>query len=124
ALAGGLAVGLVPIVAHNLTAPPEHRSLAVYASLGGAGTASWGDRWYGGVLFGVPMGTSLCEPSRCEPWQMWWAVAYPILLVAAGALAVRALRRARDLHPNATPQVVAATTPADAATSATPAAAR
>ena len=121
ALAGGLAVGLVPIVAHNLTAPPEHRSLAVYTSLGGTEEASWGDRWYGGVLFGVPMGTGLCEPGRCEPWQMWWGVAYPVLLVAAGTLAVRALRRAGDLAP-----AVAATIPAgaEAATTAAPAAAR
>lgn len=101
ALAGGLAVGLVPFVAHNLTAPPERRSLTVYTSLGTPEVASWGDRWHGGVLLGVPMGTGLCDPGRCEPWQMWWAVAYPILLAAAGALAVWALRRLRTLAPAA-----------------------
>lgn len=94
ALAGGLVAGLVPIVAHNLTAAPEHRSLAVYASLGGGAAASWADRWYGGVLFGLPMGTGLCAPGRCAPWQLWWGVAYPVLLVVAGVLAARALRQA------------------------------
>lgn len=112
ALVGGLAVGLVPIVAHNLTAAPEHRSLAVYASLGGGEAASWADRWYGGLLFGVPMGTGLCEPSRCEPWQLWWGVAYPILLVAAGALALRALRRARRRSPAADPALLGLAGPA------------
>ncbi|MEV4755365.1 hypothetical protein AB0J86_09660 [Micromonospora sp. NPDC049559] len=94
AFAGGLLVGLVPIVAHNLTAAPEHRSLAIYANLSGGAAASWADRLYGGVLFGLPMGTGACLPGRCEPWQLWWGAAYPVLLVAAGVLAVRALRRA------------------------------
>jgi hypothetical protein len=93
ALGVGVIVGLVPVIVHNLTAAPQHRSLAAYAHLG-AGAAAWGDRLYGGVLFGLPMGTGMCAPSRCEPWQMWWGVAYPALLVAAGVLAWRALRRA------------------------------
>jgi hypothetical protein len=93
ALGAGLLIGLLPIVLHNLTAAPEHRSLAIYSSLRG-GAASLGDRLYGGVLFGVPMGTGLCAPSRCESWQLWWGVAYPVLLFAAGVLAARALWRA------------------------------
>ncbi|MFI6760731.1 hypothetical protein ACIBF5_16520 [Micromonospora sp. NPDC050417] len=93
-LGGGLLVGLVPIVAHNLTAAPEHRSLAVYATLGGDDVASWADRLYGGVLFGLPMGTGFCAPGRCASWQLWWGVAYPVLLVVAGVLAVRAVRAA------------------------------
>ncbi|MEV0607100.1 hypothetical protein AB0I61_12105 [Polymorphospora rubra] len=92
ALAGGLLVGLVPIVAHNLTAAPEHRSLAVYANLSGA-DASWPDRLFGGVLFGLPMGTGFCPPGRCEPWQLWWGLLVPVLLVVAGVLAWRGLRR-------------------------------
>ncbi|MGX7670523.1 hypothetical protein [Plantactinospora sp. DSM 117369] len=96
ALGTGLAVGLVPIVAHNLTAAPEHRSLAVYAGLGGGGAGSWPERLYGGVLLGLPMGTGLCPPGRCAPWQLWWGVAYPVLLAVAAALAWRALRRATD----------------------------
>ncbi|MBB4957627.1 ArnT family glycosyltransferase [Micromonospora polyrhachis] len=94
ALVGGLLVGLIPIVLHNLIAAPEHRSLAIYANLSGGADASWPDRLYGGLLFGLPMSGGLCAPSQCAPWQMWWGVAYPILLVAAGVLAVRGLRRA------------------------------
>ncbi|GAB3153681.1 hypothetical protein GCM10027290_46940 [Micromonospora sonneratiae] len=94
ALGVGLLIGLVPIVVHNLTAAPENRSLAIYANLSGGAVASWPDRLFGGVLFGLPMSGGLCSPGRCEPWQMWWGIAYPILLVAAGVLAVRALRRA------------------------------
>ncbi|MGI5144971.1 hypothetical protein ACQEVC_00995 [Plantactinospora sp. CA-294935] len=95
ALGAGLAVGLVPIVAHNLTAAPEHRSLAVYAGLGG-GAGSWPERLYGGVLLGLPMGTGLCPPGRCAPWQLWWGVGYPVLLAVAAVLAWRALRQATD----------------------------
>ncbi|MFK3980129.1 ArnT family glycosyltransferase [Micromonospora sp. NPDC050397] len=98
ALGGGLLAGLVPIVAHNLTAAPAHRSLAVYATLGGDTTASWADRLHGGVLFGVPMGTGLCEPGRCAPWQLWWGAVYPVLLLLAGVLAVRALRAATGVE--------------------------
>ncbi|RKR90621.1 hypothetical protein BDK92_4999 [Micromonospora pisi] len=94
ALGGGLLVGLVPIVAHNLTAAPEHRSLAVYATLGGDAVVSWADRLHGGVLFGLSMGTGFCAPGRCASWQLWWGVAYPVLLVVAGVLAVRAVRAA------------------------------
>ncbi|WP_326560551.1 hypothetical protein [Micromonospora sp. NBC_01796] len=92
ALGGGLLAGLVPIVAHNLTAAPENRSLASYATLGGDPGASWPDRLHGGILFGLPMGTGFCAPGRCAPWQLWWGVVGPILLVVAGVLAVRALR--------------------------------
>ncbi|MEV7226582.1 hypothetical protein AB0M79_06095 [Polymorphospora sp. NPDC051019] len=94
ALAAGLVVGLVPIVVHNLTAAPEHRSLAVYANLSGGVDASWPDRLFGGVLFGLPMGTGLCDPGRCAPWQLLWGVPAPVLLVVAGVLAWRGLRRA------------------------------
>ncbi|ROT32511.1 hypothetical protein [Micromonospora sp. HM5-17] len=93
ALGVGLLVGLVPIVAHNLTAAPEHRSLAVYATLTSGAPAPWADRLSGGVLFGVPMATGLCDPGRCAPWQQWWGAAYPVLLVVAALLAGRALRR-------------------------------
>lgn len=91
ALAAGLAVGLLPIVAHNLTAAPEHRSLAVYRQLGGGEAGAWADRLHGGVLFGLPMGTGFCAPGRCADWQLWWGVAAPLLLVVAGLLALRAL---------------------------------
>ncbi|MFI6824060.1 hypothetical protein ACIBJE_24440 [Micromonospora sp. NPDC050187] len=91
ALAAGLVVGLLPIVAHNLTAAPEHRSLAAYRQLGGGTPGDWVDRLHGGVLFGLPMGTGFCPPGRCADWQLWWGVAAPLLLAVAGLLALRAL---------------------------------
>lgn len=98
ALGGGLLAGLVPIVVHNLTAAPAHRSLAIYATLGGDTAASWADRLYNGVLFGLPMGTGLCAPGRCAPWQLWWGAAYPVLLILAGVLAARALWAASGIE--------------------------
>jgi hypothetical protein len=53
-----------------------------------------GERLYGGVLLGVPMGTGLCSPGRCEPGQLWWGAAYPVLLILAAVLAARGLRAA------------------------------
>lgn len=91
ALAGGLAVGLLPIVAHNLTAAPEHRSLAVYGQLGGGAVTDWADRLHGGVLLGLPMGMGLCGPGHCTGWQLWWGLAAPLLLGAATLAALRAL---------------------------------
>jgi hypothetical protein len=40
------------------------------------------------------MGTGMCAPSLCTPWQLWWGVALPVLLGVAGVAAVRALRDA------------------------------
>ncbi|SCL34237.1 hypothetical protein GA0074692_3780 [Micromonospora pallida] len=91
ALAAGLVVGLLPIVAHNLTAAPEHRSLAVYRQLSGSTPGAWADRLHGGVLFGLPIGTGFCAPGRCAGWQLWWGVVAPTLLLVAGLLALRAL---------------------------------
>ncbi|MFC6017593.1 hypothetical protein ACFP2T_15425 [Plantactinospora solaniradicis] len=94
ALGTGLLVGLIPIGWHNLTTAPENRSLAIYDVLNGEVVTSWYDRFSGGVLFGVPMGTGLCPPERCASWQLWWGLAYPVLLVAAVLLASCALFRA------------------------------
>src|SRR5262249_35148290 len=27
--------------------------------------------FYDGVIFGVPLGTGMCAPDGCAPWQMW-----------------------------------------------------
>ncbi|MBE1487678.1 hypothetical protein [Plantactinospora soyae] len=94
ALLAGLLAGLVPIGWHNLTTAPENRSLAIYDVLNGEVLTSWYDRLSGGILFGVPMGTGLCPPERCASWQLWWGLAYPVLLVAAALLAAWALCRA------------------------------
>ncbi|HEX6497751.1 MAG TPA: hypothetical protein VF054_01815 [Micromonosporaceae bacterium] len=93
ALLAGLLLGAAPVLGYNLGAAPGHDSISVFLRLnGGDGDPSLGARLYGGVLFGVPMGTGLCSPSRCAPWQLWWGVGYPVLLVAALVLAIRAVR--------------------------------
>ena len=93
--AGGVLVGAAPLVIHHLTRPLSESSISAYLRLAdSAADGSIADHLYGGVLFGIPMGSGLCSPSRCEPWQMWWGAAYPVLLAVAVALAVRALRQA------------------------------
>lgn len=100
ALLGGGLLGAGPLLAHNLTAPWEQNSINVLLVLnGGAGGTSLGQRLDGAVLFGVPMGTGLCSPATCSTWQLWWGWCYPVLLVAAGVLAVRAIRRANSATP-------------------------
>jgi hypothetical protein len=80
-------VGAAPLLVHLRDA------LSEFLLLNGGGT---GFHAYGGVLFGVPMGLGMCSPGGCAPWQMWWGVVYPLLLVAAAVLGVRALRAVRD----------------------------
>lgn len=96
ALGLGMLVGAGPLIVYNATAPLRDNSLSVFLGLNGGADASWADRLYGGMLFGLPMGTGLCAPGRCAPWQLWWGLVWPILLVAAGLLAWRALRGATE----------------------------
>lgn len=96
ALLVGVLAGAAPIIGHNLVAIPRNTSLQVFLQLQQAGSAAPAiDRWHGAVLLGVPLATGACDPSRCAPWQQWWAVAFPLLLVAAGVLAGLGLRRAQ-----------------------------
>jgi 4-amino-4-deoxy-L-arabinose transferase-like glycosyltransferase len=85
--AGAAVVGAAPLLVHLGDSLPE------YLRLNQGGT---GFHPYGGVLFGIPMGLGMCLPGDCAPWQMWWGVAVPILLVGAGVLGVRAYRSAED----------------------------
>jgi hypothetical protein len=91
-LAGTLLLGALPAVIYNLTAAPGEDSLSVFFRLRSGPPVPMGERLHGGVLFGVPMGTGLCPPSRCEPAQLWWGAAYPVLLILAAVLAARGLR--------------------------------
>lgn len=96
-VAAGVVVGALPLVIHHLVRPLSENSISVFLRLNGAADpAPVADRLYGGVLFGIPMSAGACSPSRCAPWQMWWAVAVLVLLPVAVALAVRQLRRATD----------------------------
>ncbi|HEX2773864.1 MAG TPA: hypothetical protein VHN18_15730, partial [Micromonosporaceae bacterium] len=92
-VAGATAVvGATPLIMDY--AVGGQNPIAVFRALSEGGDASWADRLYGGVLFGIPMGTGMCSPSHCAPWQLWWGIAAPVLLVVAGTAAVRALRPA------------------------------
>nr|MDT0656833.1 DUF423 domain-containing protein [Micromonospora sp. DSM 115978] len=91
-LAGSALLGAAPMLAHAIAGGRNPVSVLLALS-GGGDPASWPDRLYGGVLLGIPMGTGFCSPSHCAPWQLWWGVAFPILLTVAGVAAVRALRR-------------------------------
>ena len=90
ALAAGLVVGAAPLLIHDLTSPWRRGALATFFGLSSGGPdASWAERLHGGFLVGLPMGTGMCLPGRCAPWQTAWALVWLALLVAAGVLAWR-----------------------------------
>lgn len=80
-------VGAMPLLIHIQESFTDY----LHLSKGGQGF-----HLYGGIVFGIPMATGMCSPSHCAPWQMWWGVAYPVLLVAAAVSGVRAFRTASD----------------------------
>ncbi|MFC7550596.1 hypothetical protein [Plantactinospora sp. GCM10030261] len=96
-LTGGFLVGLLPLLADNLRAPPGHDSWSVFRELsnGVSAPATLGQRLHGTVEVGIPLATGLCPPDRCVPTQVWWGLAYPVLLGAATVLALVDLRRSR-----------------------------
>ena len=97
ATAGGLLLGALPLLVHNLSGPLAQNSVSVFLRQNGAGAAApVGEHLYGGILFGIPMAVGLCSPGQCRPWQLAWTVPYLLLLVAAGVLAARGLARAGD----------------------------
>ncbi|MGC5018248.1 hypothetical protein [Micromonospora sp. DT47] len=90
-LVGAALLGAAPLLGHSL-AHGRNPVAAVLAAGGGDATAGWVDRLHGGLVLGPPLGMGLCSPSHCAPWQLWWAVALPVLLVLAGLSAWRTLR--------------------------------
>jgi hypothetical protein len=91
ALAGGAVLGAFPLIWHDLHESFSRSVLAVFWHLQTTGTdPSASERIYGGGLIGLPLGTGMCAPSHCEPWQLWWGPVYVALLVIAAVLAVRA----------------------------------
>ncbi|MET7946632.1 hypothetical protein [Micromonospora sp. NPDC005324] len=92
ALLGAAAVlGAAPLLLHSLLTGrnPLH---AVLAAGGANATAGWPDRLHGGLVLGPPLGMGFCAPGQCATWQLWWALALPLLLAIAAATAWRALR--------------------------------
>ncbi|MFG2007684.1 hypothetical protein ACGFNF_01235 [Micromonospora sp. NPDC048868] len=84
-------VGAGPLLVHSL-ATGRNPVAAVLAAGGSGQPAGWADRLHGGLVLGPPLGMGFCSPSHCAPGQSWWAVALPLLLLAAALSAWRALR--------------------------------
>ncbi|WP_229397940.1 hypothetical protein [Micromonospora okii] len=95
-LVAGFAVGASPLIADNLRAPPGQDSLSVLRRINAAAGPAPppADRLRGALLEGVPLATGLCPMDGCARWQQWFGLLYPVLLVAAGVLALVAYRRA------------------------------
>ncbi|MFY1637586.1 hypothetical protein ACN27F_30665 [Solwaraspora sp. WMMB335] len=90
-LAGGTLVGAAPLIAHSIGY--RTNPISVLLNLSGGGEASpWLDHLYGGVIFGIPMGMGFCAPSKCAPWQLWWGLAFPLLLLVAAIAALASIR--------------------------------
>ncbi|MFI7305058.1 DUF423 domain-containing protein [Micromonospora aurantiaca] len=91
-LTGALLLGAAPMLADSI----RHGRNPVAAVLAAGGTGSpadWADRLHGGLVLGPPLAMGFCSPGRCATWQLWWAVAFPVLLVLAALTAWHALRR-------------------------------
>ncbi|MEU8214411.1 hypothetical protein AB0C47_01400 [Micromonospora taraxaci] len=117
ALLGAAAVlGAAPLLLHSLLngRNPLH---AVLAASGANATAGWADRLHGGLLLGPPLGTGFCDPGRCATWQLWWALALPLLLALGAVSAWRALRSPASAHSAGTAESAGATGSARAAES-------
>ncbi|WP_200209608.1 DUF423 domain-containing protein [Micromonospora coerulea] len=65
---------------------------AVLTASGGDAAAGWGERLHGGLVLGLPLGMGFCSPGHCATWQLWWALAFPVLLLLAALSAWRTLR--------------------------------
>lgn len=92
-LAGALLLGTAPMLVDSL----RHGRNPVSAVLAAGGTgaaADWADRLYGGLVLGPPLAMGFCSPGRCATWQLWWALAFPVLLLLAAFTAWHTLRRA------------------------------
>ncbi|MEV4121229.1 hypothetical protein [Micromonospora sp. NPDC049645] len=104
ALLGAAAVlGAAPLLLHSLLNGRNPLDAVLTAS-GANATAGWADRLTGGLLLGPGLGMGFCSPGQCATWQLWWALALPLLLAVAGVTAWQALRT-RDPGP-ADPGVV------------------
>ncbi|MEU1809557.1 DUF423 domain-containing protein [Micromonospora aurantiaca (nom. illeg.)] len=92
-LAGALLLGAAPMLVDSV----RHGRNPVTAVLAAGGTgapADWADRLHGALVLGPPLASGFCSPGRCATWQLWWAVAFPVLLVLAALAAWHTVRRA------------------------------
>ncbi|MEV1061265.1 DUF423 domain-containing protein [Micromonospora chalcea] len=91
-LAGALLLGTAPMLVDSLRHGRNPVS-AVLAAGGTGASADWADRLYGGLVLGPPLAMGFCSPGRCATWQLWWALAFPVLLALAAFTAWHTLRR-------------------------------
>ncbi|RKN50907.1 hypothetical protein [Micromonospora endolithica] len=87
----GALVGAAPLLVDSIVAGRSPLD-AVLAAAGSGQSAGWADRLHGALVLGPPLGMGFCFPGRCAGWQLWWAVALPLLLLAAAVTAWRTLR--------------------------------
>ncbi|MEH1057857.1 hypothetical protein V6U89_21945 [Micromonospora sp. CPCC 206171] len=92
-LAGAALLGAAPLLGYGV-AHGRNPLSAVFAAGGGDAAASWADRLHGGLVLGPALGMGLCSPGHCATWQLWWALALPVLLVLAVLSAWRTWRAA------------------------------
>ncbi|MBQ0994566.1 hypothetical protein KBX08_31370 [Micromonospora sp. H61] len=99
-LAAAAVLGAAPLLLHSLSTGrnPLH---AVLAASGANASAGWPDRLHGGLVLGPGLGMGFCAPGQCATWQLWWALALPLLLAIAAATAWRALRTSDAADPAA-----------------------
>ncbi|MEV4817480.1 DUF423 domain-containing protein [Micromonospora tulbaghiae] len=92
-LAGALLLGAAPMLVDSIR-HGRNPVTAVLAAGGSGAAADWADRLHGAMVLGPPLAMGFCSPGRCATWQLWWAVAFPVLLVLAALTAWHTLRRA------------------------------
>ncbi|WSX88615.1 DUF423 domain-containing protein [Micromonospora sp. NBC_00898] len=88
---GATLLGAAPMLVDSLRHGRDPLT-AVLAASGGDAAAGWGERLHGGLVLGPPLGMGFCSPGHCATWQLWWALAFPVLLLLAALSAGRALR--------------------------------
>ncbi|WP_167666962.1 DUF423 domain-containing protein [Micromonospora narathiwatensis] len=106
-VAGTLLLGAAPMLLDSLR--HGRNPLAAVLAASGGEAASWGERLYGGLVLGPPLGMGFCSPGHCAGWQLWWAVAFPALLLLAALTAWRTLRMPTPPAPDSPPAPLPAT---------------
>ncbi len=90
-VAAALLLGAAPMLLDSLR-HGRNPLAAVLTASGGDAAASWGERLYGGLVLGPPLSMGFCSPSHCAAWQLWWSLAFPVLLFLGALTAWRTLR--------------------------------
>ncbi|MFF0367665.1 hypothetical protein [Micromonospora sp. NPDC005087] len=98
-LGAATVLGAAPLLAHSLLTGRIPLRAMIAASSADA-TTGWVERLHGGLLLGPPLGMGFCAPGRCATWQLWWALALPVLLAVAAGTAWRVLRRPPTAGPS------------------------